>query len=539
LLKGDVKGAAKDVSHQLERTIGLVGVIIISLSAMLGSGLFVLPSLAAEMMGPGIWLAYVLAALVVLPGAISKSELASAMPTSGGDYIYIERTYGPLFGTIAGLGLWASFLLKAAFALIGLSAYMLVVTIYFDIEIDMRIVSLVVLTLVVIINILGVKKIKAVQAPIVGLAVLLLMFLSFKALIFADIDLSLPATSAFEATPYTLAETAAFVFVAYAGVTKVAAIAEEVKNPGRNLPRGMIISLVAATVLYSAVAYMLMATLDGVWWQVDGETVEDPIRLFAEHLGGSTIGLIAAILAIFTMASMALAGILAASRYLFAMARDNLLPQALEDVNAKFETPHWPIILTGFMMGLAILFLPVKDVAKLASGFQIMIFIVVNSCVIVLRQVKTGHEWYQPTYTSPFYPFIQIWGIVGGIILVIVIGSKAYMGAGAAIVLGLTFYTLYGRKHAHPRTTPFQQFRKEFRNPTDAEHNLREVAFHAADMGGKGHLTLKEFQVALHALNFPYDDEECRTIFHEIDIAEYGIIDIDEFLAQFENDESD
>ena len=539
ILKGDVKGAAKDVTTQLERTVGLAGVIIISLSAMLGSGLFVLPSLAAEMMGPGIWLAYVLAALVVLPGAISKSELASAMPTSGGDYIYIERTYGPLFGTIAGLGLWASFLLKAAFALIGLSAYMLVVTIYFDIEVDMRIVSLVVLILVVIINILGVKKVKAVQAPIVGLAVLLLMFLSFKALIFAEIDLMLPATSAFEATPYTLAETAAFVFVAYAGVTKVAAIAEEVKNPGKNLPRGMIISLVAATVLYSAVAYILMATLDGVWWQVEGETVEDPIRLFAEHLGGSTVGLIAAVLAIFTMASMALAGILAASRYLFAMARDNLLPQALEDVNAKFETPHWPIILTGLMMGLTILFLPVKDVAKLASGFQIMIFIVVNSCVIVLRQVKTGHEWYQPTYTSPFYPFIQIWGIVGGVILVIVIGSKAYMGAGAAIILGLTFYTLYGRKHAHPRTTPFQQFRKEFRNPTDAEHNLREVAFHAADMGGKGHLTLKEFQVALHALHFPYDDEECRTIFHEIDTDEYGVIDIDKFIAQFENDESD
>jgi APA family basic amino acid/polyamine antiporter len=539
ILKGDVKGAAKDVSHQLERTVGLVGVIIISLSAMLGSGLFVLPSLAAEMMGPGIWLAYLLAALVVLPGAISKSELASAMPTSGGDYIYIERTYGPLFGTIAGLGLWASFLLKAAFALIGLSAYMLVVTIYFDIEIDMRIVSLVVLILVVIINILGVKKIKAVQAPIVGLAVLLLMFLSFKALIFADIDLSLPATSAFEATPYTLAETAAFVFVAYAGVTKVAAIAEEVKNPGRNLPRGMIISLVAATALYSAVAYILMATLDGVWWQVDGETVEDPIRLFAEHLGGSTIGLIAAILAIFTMASMALAGILAASRYLFAMARDNLLPQALEDVNAKFETPHWPIILTGLMMGLAILFLPVKDVAKLASGFQIMIFIVVNSCVIVLRQVKTGHEWYQPTYTSPFYPYIQIWGIVGGIILVIVIGSKAYMGAGAAIVLGLTFYTLYGRKHAHPRITPFQTFRTEFRSPSPTEHDRREVAFHAADMGGKGHLNLKEFQVSMHALHFPFSDEECRIIFHEVDSNGTGIIDIDEFLDHFETDDSD
>ena len=539
ILQGDVKGVVSDVSQQLERTIGLVGVIIISLSAMLGSGLFVLPSLAAEMMGPGIWLAYVLAAAVVLPGAISKSELASAMPTSGGDYIYIERTYGPLFGTIAGLGLWASFLLKAAFALIGLSAYLLVITTFLEIEVDMRLVSLFVLLLVVVINILGVKKIKAIQAPIVGLSVLLLLLLSIKAIFTSGIDLELPASSAFDASPLTLAETAAFVFVAYAGVTKVAAIAEEIKNPGKNLPSGMLISLITATLLYSAVAYMLMATLEGEWWVVDGQTVEDPIRVFAEHLGGTTIGLLAAVLAIFTMASMALAGILAASRYIFAMARDNLLPQALENVNAKYETPHWPIIITGFMMALTIIYLPVNDVAKLASGFQIMIFIVVNSCVIVLRQVKKGNEWYQPTYVAPLYPFVQIWGIIGGLILIIVMGEKAYIGAVAAIALGLVFYYLYGRKHAHPRMTPFKQFRIEFRNPSSSEHERRSVAFHAADMGGKNHLTLNEFQIAMHALGFDFTDEENRVIFHQVDSDANGIIDIDEFLDYFEHGENE
>ena len=113
------------VSDTLERKLGIISVVIISLSAMLGSGLFVLPALAmAEMGGPGIWLAYVVAALVVLPGAISKSELSTAMPTSGGSYVFIERTYGPLLGTISGLGLWATFLLKAAFALIGFKAYL-------------------------------------------------------------------------------------------------------------------------------------------------------------------------------------------------------------------------------------------------------------------------------------------------------------------------------------------------------------------------------------------------------------------------------
>ena len=91
---------------------------------MLGSGVFVLPAFAANTMGDGIWLAYILAATVVLPAALSKSELASAMPSSGGSYVYLERTFGPFFGTISGIWLWSSFLLKSAFALIGFQAYL-------------------------------------------------------------------------------------------------------------------------------------------------------------------------------------------------------------------------------------------------------------------------------------------------------------------------------------------------------------------------------------------------------------------------------
>ena len=161
LIKGDVRGVVEDVKIQIERTVGLVGVIIISLSAMLGSGLFVLPSFAAILMGEGIWLAFLLAASVVLPGAISKAELASGMPSSGGSYVYLERTYGPLVGTISGLGLWASFLLKASFALIGFTAYMYTITTYFDFELNTYVVSITALILITVVNILGVKKVKA------------------------------------------------------------------------------------------------------------------------------------------------------------------------------------------------------------------------------------------------------------------------------------------------------------------------------------------------------------------------------------------
>ena len=185
---GDLKGATDTLKTTFARTIGLAGVVIISLSAML-PGIFVTPTFAAEIMGPGIWLAFLLAASVVLPGAVSKAELSSGMPTSGGSYVFLERTYGPLIGTISGLGLWASFLLKSAFALIGFSAYFVVVTTYFDITMSMYTLSLSALVLITVVNILGVSKVKAIQTPIVVTTVGLLVLMCIMALFNADLSL--------------------------------------------------------------------------------------------------------------------------------------------------------------------------------------------------------------------------------------------------------------------------------------------------------------------------------------------------------------
>ena len=178
---GDAKAVTEEIKGTLSRTIGLATLVILSLSSMLGSGLFILPAFAQEVAGDGMWFAFVLAASVVLTGAFSKSELASAMPESGGVYIYMERTYGSLMGTISGLGLFASFMLKSAFALIGFAAYLEVVTAALDVEVNPITMALVLLTFIVIINITGVKKIKKVQTPIVATAVLFLLFLCVMA----------------------------------------------------------------------------------------------------------------------------------------------------------------------------------------------------------------------------------------------------------------------------------------------------------------------------------------------------------------------
>ena len=453
LLKGDITGVVDDVKTTIKRSLSLVGVIIVTVAASIGSGLFVLPSFAAAVMGPGIWLAFLLAGIVFLPGALSKSELASAMPVNGGAYVYLERSYGPLIGTISGLGLWASFLLKSAFALIGFSAYMYAVTNYFDITTNSTFVIMSALLLITILNILGIKKVKAFQTPILALTTLLILIICAMQLFESSFDFSRPMDGAIDMStsdPILVAEAAALVFVAYAGIYKAGALGGEVKNPEKNLPQGMLISLLLITLLYVIVTFIMMGAIEGEWWlDANGSPREDPIFAFVDAVAATKIGIAMAFLAFLTMISGALSGLLAASRFLFAMAKDCLLPSNLSETNEKFGTPHWSIILTGVAMAVCILTLPVKDVAKLASGFQIMVIVALNACVMVLRREDPKHDWYQPTYQSPLYPYVQIFGIIAGGTLVALMGIKAVIGAVAAIVLGFSSYKIYGEKNYH------------------------------------------------------------------------------------------
>ncbi|MDA1168673.1 MAG: amino acid permease, partial [archaeon] len=281
--------------------------------------------------------------------------------------------------------------------------------------------------------------------------------------------------------------------------------------------------------------YIMMAAVPGEWWfNADGSTNEAPIYVFVDTILNNEIAVIIATLAVLTMISGALAGLLASSRFLFAMARDNLLPTALENVNVKYETPHWPIIITGLLMAVAILQLPVEDVAKLASGFQIMVYILMCGTVFIFRRSNKVHGNYHPTFNSPLYPLMQFWGILAGFYLLYIMGSKGVLGAGIAIIIGTITYFAYGKKHSIDRITPFQTFRTLFANPTPTEHELRVKVFHAADMGEKNHLNFQEFRHAMKTLNFDFTNDELRGIFHFADDDEDGVIDIDAFINAYE-----
>ena len=546
-------------SDGLERKLGLFSVIIISLSAMIGSGLFVLPALAMLELGGGdsplggVWLAYLVAAFLVIPGAVSKSELSTAMPTSGGSYVYVQKTFGPLIGTVAGLGLWANFMLKSAFALIGFKAYLWVLEDLLGMDIDIEAAAIILLAIIVGINILGVKKIKKVQIPIVIFSASYLFALCVYAIAYHDLDWSAVASRDSFGSWDDVAATSAFVFVSYAGVTKIAAVAGEVESPERNLPYGILLSLLFSCLLYVLVTMVMAAAVPpSEYMHGEHGASEDPIYIFAEAVGGETVGKIAAILAVVTMTSMALAGILASSRFPFAMSRDNLLPPFLESVHQRFGTPHWAIIGTGVAMGLAITFLPVHDVAELASGFKIMIFMLINGCVIVLRTSSDSHKWYDPKWKTPWplYPAVQLFGIFGGGALLYLMGSKSLVGASAAIVLGLIIYNGYGRNRVDAQITPWETVRLMLTNADEAERRRLFAAFYDADEERDGQLNLDQFVSAFKSLgyiegggpNIPDDaivlsktrnrrgDQLIGDVFGKGDTDKDGLISIEEFL---------
>ena len=410
------------------------GAIAVSVGGML-SGIFVLPGLAVGITGSSVWLAFLVAALCILPAVLSKSELATAMPKSGGTYVYIERAFGPLFGTIAGIGLWLSLLLKSAFSLVGLSAYL-----YVLIEIDAsstKGIALFALLVILLLNVFGVKKVEKTQLIIVSISVLSLIGIVFFGTSSFDSSLLEPV---FVDGSSGFITGVAFLYISYAGVTKIAAVAGEIKNPEKNLPRTMIFSLFLITMIYVLVALVLVGNVEASVLSTDIK----PIHTLFQSIGGNTLGYVAGAVGVITLLSMANSGVLASSRFPFAMGKDRLMPEFLGSVSSKFMTPVSAIITTSTLIALAILFLDVVKIAKLASAFKVLMFIFNELSVIVLRE--TNAQWYNPSFRSPLYPYVQLFGIFSGIVLLAYLGIMPLISVFGVFVLGFIIFMIYGSK---------------------------------------------------------------------------------------------
>ncbi|MEM9664459.1 MAG: amino acid permease [Bacteroidota bacterium] len=426
----------------LKKNLTLFDVYAISTGAMFSSGFFLLPGLATAKAGPATVLAYAIAGVLILPAMFSQAELSTAMPRAGGTYYFLDRSLGPLAGTVGGLGTWLALVLKSAFALIGMGAYLVF---FFDVPIKPLAVAL---TLAfAVLNVIGAKETSGLQRLLVAVLVAVLAFFVVQGL-FEIYDLGVVTVTETQFVPFMpfgtdgLLATVGLVFVSYAGLTKVASVAEEVQNPDRNIPLGMVLSLATAMFFYIGGVYIMIAVLDPAELRGDLTPVATAAELFFDWLPSSWGLFLIVVAAIAAFASTGNAGILSASRYPLAMARDRLVTHHLAYLG-RFGTPTLAVLVTAGLIIMAIVALDVVGVAKLASAFQLLIFALVNLAVVVMRESHIPS--YVPGYRSPFYPWMQIVGILTPFVLIAQMGALAISLTVVTVAAGVLWYVYYVR----------------------------------------------------------------------------------------------
>ena len=454
----------------LKKDLGLKEVFCISSGAMISSGLFVLPGIAFGELGPSVVLAYVIASLLAIPTILAKAELSTAIPKDGGIFIFTDRAMGPMMGTLGGLSAWFSLALKSAFALYGLGIF---ATILYPTlgTWQIKVIAIGFCLMFMALNIMGTKMSAKAQVWMVFSLIGLIALYIIAGIV------HLSSTGMGNYTPFLpngispVLSTTGLVFVSFAGSTKVAAVAGEVRKPGRNIPRGMILSWAVVSLLYICT---IIVTVGIVSPNVLSGT-ETPISEGGAVLLGTVGVAVMSIAGALAFISTGNAGIMAASRDPMAMGKDQLLP-AIFGKLTRSGTPWFSIVLTTSIMIFVIIFTDVKHLAGYASTLKLLLFIFANLALIFMRESNIKH--YRPKYKAPFYPVLQVIGICSYILLIILLGWEKILVAFGFIFIGILWYFIYAhgkikREYAFLRVA--ERVMGEDTNECLLDEELREV----------------------------------------------------------------
>ncbi|NGP88979.1 amino acid permease [Fodinibius halophilus] len=424
--------------QELARDLGFLEAYTIGVGTMIGAGIFVLPGIVANNAGPAGMISFIIGGVVSLLTALSLSELATGMPKAGGSYYYVNRAMGSFFGSIVGWSMWAGLMFATAFYMLGFGQYL--TFFYGNIAVGWS--ALGMAALLIGVNYRGVKEAGALQNLIVILLIgFILVFLSFGVF---NIDWGV--FKPFNPNGWgAVASTAATVYVSFIGFEVIATSAEEIKNPGRNLPLSMIASVLTPMIFY--VLVMLVST--GVLPVAELAGSNIPVADVASEYLGTIGALMMVVGALLATVSSANASILSAARVNFAMGRDKILTGWLNKIHDKFRTPFRAILITGAVILLLIAIgVGIETLADVASFLYLITYALVHIAVIVMRRAEP--EDYNPDFklSSWAYPTIPLLGSASCLVIVAQMRPLVLLIGGIIIAVGVLWYFGYAASRA-------------------------------------------------------------------------------------------
>ncbi len=452
----------------LKRALGPMSLTLLGIGAIIGTGIFVLTgTVAAQNAGPAVVLSFVLAGTASIFAALCYSEFAALVPIAGSAYTYGYATLGELFAWIIGWDLVLEYALSATTVAIGWSGYMVSFLNHVGIHIPatlsaaagtqvvmadgstvtalFNLPAVLIVVAVTALLVKGIKESATVNDVIVIIKVaVVLMFIAFawKGIHPENWHPFIPANTGdrehFGSSGIIAG--AGIVFFAYIGFDAVSTAAQEAKNPQRDMPIGILASLLICTVLYIIVSAIATGVVP--YGQLD---VPNPIAKVAEMAGLGWMTRVIELGAIAGLSSVILVQLLGQSRVFYSMAKDGLLPPIVNRLHPKFKTPWITQILLGVLVAIPAGFLSVREAASLVSIGTLLAFVIVCAAVLLLR--KREPTLHRP-FKTPLVWFTAPAGILFCLYLMYFLPLRTWIRLIVWLAIGLVIYFGYGKSHS-------------------------------------------------------------------------------------------
>src|SRR3954468_3850450 len=482
---GTILAEMEGGENRLKRALGPVNLTALGIGAVIGAGIFVATGAAAkDVAGPALMVSYLVAGLTCVFAALCYAEFASMVPVAGSAYTYAYATLGELFAWIIGWDLVLEYAVGAATVANGWSGYFQSVIAKFGVVLPtalsgppiiydtaaghfvqtggfINLPAVVIVALITAVLVKGIQESAGFNAAMVGLKLLAVLFVILVGAFYVNPDnwrpfapYGMTGVSFFGHTllgetnaggqPVGMIAGAAIIFFAYIGFDSVSTHAEEAKNPRRDVPIGIIASLLICTVLYIAVVAVLTGMV-----RYNSISVDAGVSDAFKQAGLPWAEFIIAAAGVAGITSVLLVLMLSGPRVFLAMARDGMVPPGFfGDVHPRFKTPWKSTILTGVFVATLTGFLPIDALLHMTNIGTLFAFVIVCAAVLIMR--RTNPEAKRP-FRAPFYPFVPILGILTCLMLMFSLPVENWYRLIVWMVLGFLLYFAYGHSHSELR----------------------------------------------------------------------------------------
>lgn len=436
----------------LKRALGALDLTMLGIGAIVGAGIFVLTGVAAaKYAGPAIVLSFVVSGFACAMAALCYAEFAAMIPVAGSAYSYSYATMGELVGWIIGWDLVLEYAVGAAAVAVGWSGYLRVILAGLGVQLPSSlthapgsapgaIVNLPALLIVLVISAIlyiGISESARLNSIIVSIKLVVVVLV----IVIGGFYIKPANWSPFAPMGWGgVMKGAAVIFFAYIGFDAVSTAAEEVINPNRDLPLGILGSLFVCTLLYILVAAVLTGMVPAAAIDLNA-----PLASAFVIRGLNAISGIISLGAVAGLTSVLLVLLLGQSRIFFAVSRDGLLPAAFSKVHPKYRTPYIPTTITAIAVGLTAAFLPIQEIAELTNIGTLFAFVLVCAGVWILRRIEP--ELNRP-FRTPLVPLVPVLGMFFCAYLMLSLPAVTWIRFFVWMALGFAIYFGYGRFHS-------------------------------------------------------------------------------------------